>query len=285
MKKRQGKARFQCALLAALLLFLSGYASAQPPGGSNARLAAGIELFSQGRWDAAVLELRRLQAEAPSGELRAEALFWISMAQLFSGEHEQALRDMDALEAADPASRRIAQLPYHRGRALFKLGRYDQAIVFLARYADSILPGADGVFAPADSGRLAAALFWTAECLFAMGQIDRASDLFRRIAETFPASRKLEAANSRLAQISQSRAEAELLSLLRWTHEESLRNMEEFRRREMAHNQAMILYQRRIADMLGEESRLADLARENDQFRRQLETAEDRIYYLERALR
>ena len=280
MKKRQDTRFFRRLCMAALPFFLAGHAFAQTPA---ARLDAGIEFFSQGRWGEAIPELRRVQAEAPSAELRAEALFWIGMTHLFAGEAEQALRDMDALEETDPGNRRVAQLPYHRGRAFFNLGRYNEAIVLLMRYADAIMPGPGGVLAAADASRKAAALYWTGASLFAMGQLDRAADMFSHVIEAFPASRQHEAASHRLALINQKRIETELLGLLRWSHEESLRNMEEFRRREMAYNQALVAYQRRIADML-RGTRIQELESENLRFRQQLRSAEDRIQYLESAI-
>ena len=280
MKKRLTRIFSRCLCAVLLSFFLAGNAFAQSPA---ARLAAGIELFRQGRLEEAVLELRRLQAEAPSRELRAEALFWISMAQLFSGEFEQALRDMAALEETDPASRRLARLPYYRGWALFHLGRYDQAIVFLMRYADSVLPGPGGVFSAADASRRAAALYWAGAALLSMGQLDRAADIFTYIINTFPASHKAGPAGTRLSMVNQRRVEAELLSLLRWSHEESLRSAEEFRRRERAYTQALLSYQRRISDML-RGTRVQDLEYETQLYRYRLRSAEDRISYLERLI-
>ncbi|MCL2231894.1 MAG: tetratricopeptide repeat protein [Treponema sp.] len=281
MKNRQTHRFFRCLCILLLLSFsISGHAFAQSP---ITRLTAGIELFRQGRLNESVLELRRLQAEAPSRELRAEALFWISMAQLFAGEFEQALQDMAALEETDPVNRRLARLPYYRGLALFNLGRYDQAIVFLMRYADAIMPGPGGVFSVVDASRKVTALYWAGASLLSMGQLDRAADIFVHIIEDFPASHKVGPSNNRLAAINQRRIEAELLTLLRWSHEESLRNMEEFRRREMAYNQALLVYQRRIADML-RGTRVQELEYETERYRHQLRSAEDRIDYLERLL-
>ena len=272
--------RFIGALV--LFLVLAGYAPAQSPD-IHSRLNAGIELYRQGRWREAVLEFRRVQAEAPSRELRGEALFWISISQLFAGEYEQALREMDNLQATAPGHRRLGQLVYHRGRVLYHLERYDEAIVLLMRYADAIVPGPGGLLSPVDSSRKAAALFWTVECLFSMGRLDQAAQIFTHITVDFPASPKYEASVYRLALIDQKNVELELLGLLRWSHEESLRNMEEFRRRESSYDQALSASQRRITEML-RDTRLADLESENYQYRLQLEQAEARIRYLENAL-
>jgi tetratricopeptide (TPR) repeat protein len=268
---------------ALLLAFAeSGFAQSLPVE-PQSRLATGIQLYSQGRWRDAVLELRRVQAEAPTRELRAEALFWISMAELSAGEYEEALRDMDVLQETDPGNRWLQELPYHRGRALYHLGRFNEAIVLLKGYADSILPGPGGFLNSADASRKAAALYWTGECLFSMGQLDMASDIFRIVTEEFPGNTKYEASMYRIALINQKKVETELLELLKLSHEESLRNMEEFRRREISYDQALGAYQRRIADML-RDSRFQELEESNARYQEQLGLAEERIRLLENSL-
>jgi len=84
--------------------------------------------------------------------------------------------------------------------------------------------------------------------------------------------------------INQKKVENELLNLLKWSHEESLRNMEDFRRKESAYDQALSAYQKRIADMLSD-TRFQDLEDSNAYFRDQLIVAEERIRTLENALR
>jgi len=77
--------------------------------------------------------------------------------------------------------------------------------------------------------------------------------------------------------------ETELLSLLKWSHEESLKTMEEYQRRERSYDQALIAYQKRIADML-KNTRLADLENANAEYQKQLASAQERIKSLERRL-
>jgi tetratricopeptide (TPR) repeat protein len=199
------------------------------------------------------------------------------------GDYEGALRDMEDLEKSDPGNRRIPELGYHKGRVLFFLGSYDKAVILLKNYADSI-PGTPDSLPPEDSARKSAALYWVGECLYSMGLLDRAGELFLHITESYPQSAKYEAASYRLALINQKKVEAELLSLLKWSHEESLKTMEEYERREHSYDQALIAYQKRIADML-KDTRLADLEFSNARYREQLAEAEDRIRILEEALR
>jgi tetratricopeptide (TPR) repeat protein len=148
---------------------------------------------------------------------------------------------MEALERIATGGR-IGELPYHKGRVLYYLGRYDEAIVLLKSYADGVGEGHDS--------RKSASLYWIGECLFSLGQLDKAGEVFTIITEEYPQSVKFEAASYRLALIKQKKIEAELLALLTWSHEESLKTTEEYQRRERTYDQALIAYQKRIAELL-----------------------------------
>jgi TolA-binding protein len=288
-----GMFTYRKAFLAALLLAaLCGLVSPPLPAdtggnaGTSGPLSAarpGIDLYGQGKWEEAARALRPLAGPDSAPALRGEALFWLGLSELALGDYTGALRDMEDLEKLDPENRRIPELGYHKGRVLFFLGNYDEAIVLLKTYADSI-PGTPGTLTAQDSARKSSALYWVGECLYSMGLLDRAGELFLLVTESYPQSAKYEAASYRLALINQKKVETELLGLLKWSHEESLKTMEEYERRERSYDQALIAYQKRIADML-KDTRLADLERSNAQYREQLAAAEERIKTLEEAIR
>ena len=249
------------------------------------RIQAGIDLYSQGRWHEAVLELRRGQAEAASAELRGEALYWISLSLISMGEYEEALRNMNTMELAAPGTFRTQEMTYHKGRVQYLLGHYNEAIITLGSYASSLEPGPSGYLSGEDSSRRAAAFYWIGESLLAMGQLDLAQEIFYQITVEYPLSSKYEASVYRLAIIEHRRVEAELLALLRWSHEESLRNIEEFQRRETFYDQALSSYQRRLDALEGSSdpgySRVMELEDENLFLREQLFMAEERLRLLE----
>ncbi|MDR2052305.1 MAG: hypothetical protein LBP80_02745, partial [Treponema sp.] len=85
------------------------------------------------------------------------------------------------------------------------------------------------------------------------------------------------------ALINQKKIEVELLSILKWTHEESLKTVEEYQRRERTYDQAIIAYQKKIAEML-RDSHLAELEASNADYRRRLIEAQARISALEQRL-
>ncbi|GHT64142.1 hypothetical protein FACS1894110_03230 [Spirochaetia bacterium] len=250
------KARFFPLISALLLLFSANYAYPQTRQAQSApgytRLQSGLALYQEGRWQESVAELRRARAEAVDRELKAEALYWIALAEISAGDYATSLKDMDEIETMAPKSGRLQELPYHKGRALYYLGRYDEAIMLLKYYADGIYAPAPGSEAAA---RKSAALFWLGESLYAMGQLDYAREFFAIVIREYPQSAKFEAASYRLGLISQKKIEEELLSLLQWSHEESLKTIEEYQRRERSYDQAIIAYQKRIAELTGGSAR------------------------------
>jgi TolA-binding protein len=281
------------AVIVALLAVLPGIFSLPLPaadtgknagnGGALSAIQAGINLYGQGKWEEAVRTLRPVTGWDSTGAMKGEALFWLGLSELAMGDYEGALRDMTELEKSYPENRRISELGYHKGRVLFFLGSYDEAIILLKNYADSI-PGTPETLSAQDTARKSAALYWVGECLYSMGLLDKAGGVFLLITESYPQSAKYEAASYRLALINQKKVETELLSLLKWSHEESLKTMEEYKRREHSYDQALSAYQKRIADML-KDTRLADLEFSNARYREQLAEAEERVRILEEALR
>jgi tetratricopeptide (TPR) repeat protein len=247
-------------------------------------LKNGVSLYGEGKFSQSLSELRKVSSESSYGPRRAEALYWIALAELQTGEYAASLADFENLEKLDPYSQRIPEIPYHKGRDYYYLGRFNEAIVLLTAYAGAVPANPDGSFTAANRAKKASALYWIGECLYSMGQLDKAGEVFANIIENYPESPKYEAASYRLDLIKQKKLEGELLELLKWSHEESLKAMEEYQRREHSYEQALIAYQKRIADML-KDTRLSDLEKENARAKLELSAAEDRIRILEEELK
>ncbi|MDR1353728.1 MAG: tetratricopeptide repeat protein [Treponema sp.] len=244
----------------------------------QARLQYGVSLYGRGFWPEAAAELRQAYSETNDPVIKADALYWIAITELASANYDNSIRAMDELERVSPANIKYAELPYHRGRVYYYMGRFDEAISLFRRYIDSI-----AVDVPGESARKPAAFYWMGECLYSLGQLDKAQDIFSLIVEQYPQSVKYEASSYRLALINQKKIEVELLSILKWTHEESLKTEEEYQRRERTYDQAIIAYQKKIAEML-RDSYLAELEASNADYRQRLAEAQARITALERRL-
>ena len=237
------------------------------------RLKRGVDLYRESRWKDAVLELRGAQAEAANTRQRSEALYWIALAELSDSDYESALKTMDALE--NSGGSRTIDIAYHRGRAYYYLGYYEEAIILLNEYATKT--GED------EKARISSAYYWIGESLFALGQFDRARFFFQTITEQYPESVKYEASSYRISLINQKKVETELLALLKWSHEESLKTIEEYRRRERTYDQALNSYQRQIAER-ERDTRLTEMETANTEYRRQIDEAQERIRSLEKLL-
>lgn len=250
----------RCALIPLFVLFFSGLMYAQSP---KELLDRGLEYYSNGKWQDAVLELRRVATSAQELNLRNEALYWISLSELFAGEYDSALQDIDAFLTNAPNDGKYHEALYNKGRILFYLNQYDGAIPIFKTYADTVQ----------DANRKSSAYYWIGESLFALGRLDEARNTFSVITEQYPQSPKFEAASYRIALVDQKKIENELLNLLKWSHEESLRTVEEYQRRERSYEQAILAYQKRISEML-KDTHLADLEKENKDLKIKLAEAE-----------
>jgi tetratricopeptide (TPR) repeat protein len=195
------------------------------------------------------------------------------MAELAAADYRSALRDMDELEKAGTS--RSADIVYHRARAYYYLGYYEDSIAQFKRYNDSIR-AADRE----STDRKAAAYFWMGECLYSMGQLEEAEKFYSWVLAKYPASPKVEISSYRMDLIKRKKIETELLSLLKWSHEESLRTSEENQLKIKTYENTLNAYQKRVTD-LSQGSRVIDLEESNAEYQRKLSEAERRISLLE----
>lgn len=258
--------------LCAVILFIAGGAVFSQTKRSGS-LSLGVELYGQGRYAEAVSELRAVNPESAD---YLEAFYWKGLAELSSGDYQEALNTFELLERRRPNERRRAEIPYHKGRALFYLGRYQDALVVLSAHAEVQRD---------DDKRKAASLYWAGESLYALGRLDQAENVFVRIVEQYPGSAKHEASLYRMELIKQKKIEAELLSIIKWNHEESLKTLEDYQRRETAYEQAIAAYQKRLAELQGGDAFPADPELAGDDYEAQMRWANQRINDLDTSLK
>lgn len=212
---------------------------------ANDPFMTGLDAYARSDWSTATLSFRQAVAQNSAS---AESRYWLAMSELSSGDLETSLADMDRFVDSFPADSRVPDISYQKGRALFMLARYEESIQELYRYVSSW----------SGHSMVSSAYYWVGECLYATGRYDEARSVFTRILDTWPEAVKREAAWYRLSLITQTGKEEELLKLLKMSHEESLRIIEEYQRREKTYDQAITAYQKRISDMI-KNTRLGEL--------------------------
>jgi tetratricopeptide (TPR) repeat protein len=231
----------------------------------------GVSFYSEGKYSEAA-SILQLASSSP------EALYWLSLAELSSGNFDKSLTCLETLEKTGPSGRWSEEVFYHRGRCFYYLGRYDEAIVSLQTFSGSL----------SDSDlRKASSYYWQGESLLALGQLDKAADAFSTVVEKYPTSSKYEAANYRLSIINQKRIETELLAILKWSHEESLKSMEEYQEREKNYELAIASYQKRLGELAaisGEDAGLPVSGESSAYYQQQIMAADQKIAELETSL-
>jgi tetratricopeptide (TPR) repeat protein len=253
-------------VLAVMLFSVAGIPGQQqvPLSLLSPKLANGITLYGEGRWGEAIVALRQSQGETTDTSLRAEAQFWIAMTEFSAGDYQSALHDMDEFVRIDPRSRRIVDVPYHKARTLFYLGRYNEALPLFRQYSDSIR--IDGRYVngvrlddwasyntPLDNqddyNRKASAIYWIGECLYALEQYDDAEAAFNMVITQYTRSHKYEASVNRIALIKEKRIQAGLLDIVKWNQESARLGASSQTQNER--DSAYENYQRQLGTILG----------------------------------
>jgi len=236
-------------LLIGLLFFLPVLLFSQVSSGADP-LKAGLLLFKQEKYQEAIRSFRDMIFNSESPGAQADAYYWTSRAYLAINMYEEAERNLEYFLATYPAHPLYPDALYQKGRLLCLQGDPESGIRVLESFAAEY-PGSD---------YLGSAYFWLGECLFSLGHLEEAARVFNKVIEEFPKSVKLEASRYRLSLIEFKKREDELLKLLNWSHEEALKSVEEFQRREKAYEQSNNVYQRKLTSAAAGEAAGVDSA-------------------------
>jgi len=222
-------------LLIGLLFFLPALLFSQVSPGAD-QLKEGLLQFKQERYQEAIRSFQDVIFNSESSGAQADAYYWTSRAYLAINMYEEAQRNLEYFLATYPDHPLYPDALYQKGRLLYLQGDPESGIRVLESFVAEF-PGSD---------YLGSAYFWLGECLFSLGHLEEAARVFNKVIEEFPKSVKLEASRYRLSLIEFKKREDELLKLLKWSHEEALKSVEEFQRREKAYEQAINAYQRKL---------------------------------------
>lgn len=207
-------------------------------------LTVGIEYFQSTKYSEALLSFREIILDSSLSALHSDAYFWIAKSYIALRKIEEAVRNIDFFLQSYPQHRYYAEAFYQKGRLLFLQQEYEKSILLFQEFL--VLYG--------DSPFAANSYYWIGESLYLLGHYDEAHKLFSMIIRKYPSSFKVEAANFKLSLIDLKYREIELLKLLKMSHEEYLKSLEEFLIREKTYEQALSSYQRRLSDALSDDT-------------------------------
>jgi TolA-binding protein len=223
-------------VLLALLCLAPRPLPAQSSSPSSA-LKDGIDLFRNGQFEQAIPLFRNVLSDSSAAALKPEAYLLIAKSYIAVGKLDEAEHNLEYYIANYTRSPDFPEALYQKGRLLFLQEDFEDSLQamqgFLSAYPKS-------PFVPS-------AWFWVGESLYGLGRLDEALAVYRKILTDYPSSVKVEAAQYKVALVQVKRKEVELSRLLKWSHEDFLRSLEEFQTRERTYQQAIEAYQKRLA--------------------------------------
>src|SRR6056297_228310 len=200
-------------------------------------IRSGMQSFSQGEYEQALLHFRDVILDSSQTGYHGEAYYWIARSHLAQERIDKAAQNIDYFTANYRNHNRYPDALYQKGRILFLQKEYEKVIRQLYEYIEDY-PSHD---------YNSNALFWIGESFYALGHFDKAERVYTALVRDYPRSYKLEAARYRKSLIELKQREQNLLKLLKISHEEYLKALEDFQQRERFYEQAISSYQRRLS--------------------------------------
>ncbi len=260
------------------VFLVSGRLTAETADG-KALLKSGLESFSKGDYGKALLDFREVVLNPSNEKYYDAAYYWMARSYMAQNDLKKAQTNLEFFIQNFPDSRFYPDAIYQKGRLLFMQKDYDNAIQALYSY---IKQYPDKPFVPNS-------YFWIAEALFATGHFSDAQKLYSHIVAKYPSSYKVEAARYKISLIDLKMHEEELLRLLRLSHEEYLKAIDDFQIREKTYEQAIASYQRKLvaatnndtkelvselnSELSAKDEQIASLTRQLSELKKKLESA------------
>ncbi len=245
------KGTYRTILVVFLLSVVSSVVWTQSEKTGADALRQGVILYKDGEYHDAVLAFREIILDATMEPFHGEAYFWVAKTYLATGELDPAEKNLEFFLINYKNSPYYPEGFYQKGRLLFTQGEYEKAIQvfynFLTLYKDN-------PFAPN-------CYYWIGETLYKLGHLEEAHTVFNKVITEYPESYKLEAAKFRASLIELKYRENELLELIKISHEEYLKSLDEFQKREKTYQQAIEAYQKKLTSMTTDQVKemIADL--------------------------
>jgi len=165
---------------------------------------------------------------------------------------------------------------YQKGRLLFLQEQYQKGIeqlnVYIGKYPAHKL--------------VSNAYYWIGECLYALGRFDDAAMNFNIVISKYPTSIKQEASRYKLRLIEHKKSELALQNLLKWSQEQYLSALNQFRIREKTLQEALDQYEKYKEKGLSTRAieDIDKLQSENDQLKSKIERLEKQMVDLKKNL-
>ena len=223
-------------LFLVIFIFINIYLFAQNRDG-NEIMQSGLTNFSKGNYTKALDNFREIILNNDFEILQGTAYYWISRSYIAQNLLDKAEDNLNFFLQNYSKNKLYPEAVYQKGRLLFKKNKYDMSIQFFYKFIKSY----------PENPYISNSYYWIAESLYSLGHLEEAKNIFSMIIREYPNSYKIEASNYKLSLITLKFRENELLKLLKISHEEYLKALEEFQHKEKGYEQSISNYQRKLS--------------------------------------
>ncbi len=229
--------RISKILMAVSLLYITAVSATAQNTVSVSKLDMGIKSFGVADYETALNYFREVIIDSGLKSYHSDAYFWIAKSYMALRKLDNAEQNLEFFISNFPEHRFYPEALYQKGRLLFLQQDYENCIQENQKYIEKY----------PEAPFTANAYYWTAESLYSLGRLQEAEKIYSYITYKYPSSYKVESANYRLGLIEQKYREESLIDLLKLTHEEYLKSLEEFQVREKTYEKALDNYQKRLS--------------------------------------
>jgi len=230
--------------LIVLLIFVSVFIFAQNETG-NKLMESGLNNFSNGNYTLALGDFREIILESEYQNIHGTAYYWIARSYMAQNLLDKAENNLNFFIKSFKDNHLFPDAMYQKARLLFRKGKYDDSVQIFYQFIN-LYP---------EHPYISNSYYWISESLFELGHLEEAKIIYGMIIREYPNSFKLEASKYKLTLITLKFRENELLKLLRISHEEYLKALEDFQRREKTYEQTISDYQRKLLSSSSDEEK------------------------------
>jgi len=209
---------------------------------------AGLDAYARSDWLKAINNFQGAINNAKTENEIETSLYYLIMSLASSGNYKNAVNSANIFLSRYPKSDKYPDVLYQRGRLYCLLGLFEKSLKELYSF----------IYQYPTHHSLLQAYYWIGESLYLSGRLQEARDIFSRILLNYPSSSKTELVKQRISLIDQASTQAELLTLLRQNHEQTVKLAKEYEEKQSNYEKAIADYKASYANRI-DESKLNEI--------------------------
>ncbi|MCK4798431.1 MAG: tetratricopeptide repeat protein [Spirochaetes bacterium] len=236
----------------------------------NEEKAKAEKLYNSGKYDEAIILFREIILSSRNEKLKIESYFWLAKAYIGINKLKQAEVNLENyLKKYKTTGLNYPEAVYQKGRLLFLQEQYQASIEQLNSFTEKY----------PKHKLISNAYYWIGECLYALGQFDDSAYFFNIVISKYLGSIKKEASTYKLRLIEHKKSELALQNLLKWSQEQYLSALNQFRIKEKTLQQALEKYKKSMDKGLSsiESEKYKKLESENQKLMEKINNLETQI--------